>query len=463
MAEDSVGAPTSNPTEIEIRNQFSLLRSELLDHRANTITWWLTAIAIILTMFTFVAALGGYIAVNRFQELETEARRYIGEMKEVGDRGLGRLEGILQEARNMTSEDADDPNKAKRVEEALKQVQRSPAATPLDVAIAEALALQRNSEIRKAVEKWRSIANVSEGTDKALAARAWFSVGYLLGEGLGTEEDWHKAVSAYDQAIRLMPGYYAAYLNRGAVKERQGNYQEAIVDYDEAIRLKPDQYFGYLNRGNAKANQGRHEAAIADYDQAIRLKPDSPDAYFNRGVSNRKLGRYDKTIADYDEAIRLNPGFYQAYSNRCYANTEQGHYAEAITDCNEAIRLKPDLASAYDTRCYANARWGRFTEAIADCDEAIRLEPDHHEIYTNRGIAKAGLGQWEEALRDYDYAISIKNDYPKAYYNRGMARIEMNLESEAREDLEAALELSLEINDKGTADRAKQELSKLTP
>ena len=60
-------------------------------------------------------------------------------------------------------------------------------ASPVDRAIADAVSLQRAGRIEEAIEKWRSIANVAEGSDNDLAARAWLSVGYLLYERGGED------------------------------------------------------------------------------------------------------------------------------------------------------------------------------------------------------------------------------------------------------------------------------------
>src|SRR5579859_5402703 len=64
-----------------------------------------------------------------------------------------------------------------------------------------------------------------------------------------------------------------AYYNRGIADAKKGNYAKAISDYNEAIRLKPDNAEAYVNRGNAYDDQGDHAHAIADYNEAIRLKP----------------------------------------------------------------------------------------------------------------------------------------------------------------------------------------------
>jgi len=51
-----------------------------------------------------------------------------------------------------------------------------------------------------------------------------------------------------------------------------GDCDKAISDYDEAIRLDPNLALAYLGRANAYTKQGNLDAANADYATAKRLK-----------------------------------------------------------------------------------------------------------------------------------------------------------------------------------------------
>ena len=163
-------------TDVENQRRFEALenelRRELLDDRADTINWWLTATAIFLAFLGIVVVLGGYIGFQRFEKIEADAQRAVEEIKKAGDKELERLRGINAE----TPRDSE-------IEKAVRQVQQNPEASALDRALADAFTLQQEGNIEEAIEKWRSIANIAEGSDNDLAAHAWFSVGYLILEG----------------------------------------------------------------------------------------------------------------------------------------------------------------------------------------------------------------------------------------------------------------------------------------
>ena len=355
----------------EFDRRFNERQREILDSRAAYIERWLVAISV-------VAVVGGYFGFTKFDKIENEARQHVTAAKQHAEKAqilvekieakYGESVSLVEEQKKLNAETVGkNPDEAGR---AAESIQEDPAASLIDRAMAAAVQLQLQGEIEKAVEKWRAIIHIAEGSDNDLAARAYFSVGYLLIQ----QEKPEEAIAAYDQAIRLKPDYAEAYSNRGNTKgDHLGRHEDAIADYNQAIYLKPDLAEAYNNRGLVKSELGRHEAAIADYDEAIRLKPDLAEAYFNRGNTKIALRQHDAAIADYDEAIRLKPDLAEAYTSRGTAKNKLDHNEAAIADYDEAIRLKPDYAEAYFNRGNTKGKLGRIDEARQDFEKARDL------------------------------------------------------------------------------------------
>ena len=348
---DENGASVQRPTipalvEVELQRRFNELRSEILDDRASYIDRWLSVITIVLTFFGIVAVVGGYIGFKRFREIETEAKNSVETVTDLAEAAKRHVEEIERNrdqsdeiVRDMNAEAAaDNPEEA---QQAVENLQNNPAASPIGKAIAHAVSLQQQGNRDEAIEKWRAVALIAEESDNDLAARAWYSVGYLIRDG--SPED---CIVANDRAIRLKPDLAVAYNDRGNAKAVLGRRDEAIADYDEAIRLKPDYAMPYNNRGIEKVALGRRDEAIADYDEAIRLKPDFAIAYNNRGVEKAVLGRRDEAIADYDEAIRLEPDDAEAYHNRGTEKAALGLKDEAQRDFETALDLARKAGNA---------------------------------------------------------------------------------------------------------------------
>ncbi len=314
----------------------------------------------------------------------------------------------------LTSEEVSKPENANEVEGYIRAIERNSKASLIDKAVADAYVLQRAEKIEEAIEKWRSIANIAEGHDKALSARAWLSVGFLY----VTKNMEQQALSALDTALSLKPDYARAYNIRGATRALLGKYQDALADYNKAIQLDPNLAEAYNNRGLRKESIGEHQDALADYNKAIQLKPDAR-VYANRGSLKGVLGKYQDALADYNKAIQLDSEFAEAYHYRGLAKAQLEGHQDVLVDYDKAIQLKPDYAMAYCSRAAEKARREEFEGTIADYTEVIHIEPSHAEAYTNRGAAKVGLNHIDEARSDFKIALELaklqKNDNLKTH------------------------------------------------
>lgn len=128
-------------------------------------------------------------------------------------------------------------------------------------------------------------------------------------------------------------------ITQGMDWARRGDAQRAISSFDEAIKLAPEMAQAYHQRGKAYSILDRREQAIQDFDDAIRLDPQNAQVFFSRGVSLDVLGEYQRAKSDYDEAIRLDPDDGVAYYNRTIVHTRLGMDREAQADADRADGL----------------------------------------------------------------------------------------------------------------------------
>ena len=194
------------------------------------------------------------------QQDAEEAKRLIGEIREIHSEARERLAELTAEGASQK------PQEAART---VASVQRDPTASVIDRAHAEAVLLQQQGKIEEAIEKWRSIANIVGEEDRRLQARAWFSIGYLRSEG--EKADLEGAIDAYTKAIDLAPAYALAHNNRGGAKIGLEQYQDALADFDRAIALDPAYTLAHNNRGYALKNLGRINEAREAYQKALAL------------------------------------------------------------------------------------------------------------------------------------------------------------------------------------------------
>lgn len=228
-----------------------------------------------------------------------------------------------------------------------------------------------------------------------------------------------KAMTAYDQAIRVNPTLRSPYYNRGSAYQDQGDDDKAFTDYSEAIRRDPKFVLAYINRSSVHANRGDYDKALADCSEAIRLDRNYPIPYNNRGGIYQAKGDYTKALTDFDQAIRLDPKYARAYVNRANVYRLIGDDTKGFADYDKAILLNSKLAIAYNNRGNAYRDKGDIGNALTDFDKAIQLDPEEATAYYNRGRVFQDRKEFDKALGDYDKAIRLDPKLALAYLNRG--------------------------------------------
>lgn len=97
------------------------------------------------------------------------------------------------------------------------------------------------------------------------------------------------ALTAADQALRLVPNHPNAHTQRGSALLRLGRPVEAATAFQAAIRLYPDLAALHLLAGNAFRAAGDHQAAADCYLAAAQRDPAQAGIWHNLGLSRRGL------------------------------------------------------------------------------------------------------------------------------------------------------------------------------
>jgi Flp pilus assembly protein TadD len=159
------------------------------------------------------------------------------------------------------------------------------------------------------------------------------------GNAQNREYYFELAIADFCKAIELDPGLILAYVGRGTVYLKLGNFDWAIADFDEAIALGSRDASVYNYRGVAWGNKKNYNKAIADFERAMALDPEDPNSYNNRGAAYFNTGRFDKAIADYRYALTLASAFIAANQNRTLHKTDEMEQLKTSIESNLAVAL----------------------------------------------------------------------------------------------------------------------------
>jgi tetratricopeptide (TPR) repeat protein len=167
------------------------------------------------------------------------------------------------------------------------------------------------------------------------------------GDEAFSHRDYDKALTAYNEAIKLDGANAAAFAGRARTWGRKHYRDRELADLGMAIRLEPANAAYRVARGNSWSAQGEHARAMADYDQALRLEPNNPDYWVARGNEWRKDLKLDEAIADYSRATHIDPRFADAYIARGQTWKQRRAFDRAIAEYSALIQVDPENSEGH--------------------------------------------------------------------------------------------------------------------
>jgi tetratricopeptide (TPR) repeat protein len=273
-------------------------------------------------------------------------------------------------------------------------------------------------------QKLQKTVEARSGLTVCAVFRPDFPWTYLLrGSLAGQAGEFAAAADDFVRADRLLPSTdhsarYILLVNRGFVALCQRDCQKAITDLEEAVRLRPDLYHAYVNLGEARALQKDFGRAVGHLDQAIQLHPRLGVLYSTRARMHLCCKDRRAALGDLDQAIRLATLGGQArvrardHRERSLVLYQERRYPQALLACEEAIALNPDDPASHRLQGEINLQLGCYEEALAAFDRALKSGHTRGdaELFRQRGRARARLHDSGGAAEEYTQALKLGPD-----------------------------------------------------
>jgi TolB-like protein/Tfp pilus assembly protein PilF len=248
---------------------------------------------------------------------------------------------------------------------------------------------------------------------------------YLLGNQFfnrNAAEGYRLAVTAYEKAVALDPGYAAAYAALASAENLAADYaatavenaaarQRAEAATNKSIALAPDLADGYAARGWLRSSiTWDWSDAQADFEKALALEPGNATIQRRYGLLLGSLGRMNEAIAATRKAIELDPLSSAAWSNlgSMYL-TDPNRFPEAREALDRALAINPESS-------FANFNLATLELLEGHAQEALGVSRRAGEVFSQTGIAMTehALGHARESQLALDELIA-KYAHDSAY------------------------------------------------
>jgi serine/threonine-protein kinase len=232
-------------------------------------------------------------------------------------------------------------------------------------------------------------------------------------------EDYRKAVSYFDQAIRLDPDYALAYAERSEAwtfigdltGQREPAWSKARTDAEKAVAIAPALAEAHAALGWVRFFiDWKFAEGLSELKRAKELSPANPTANDLLARVIVYLGRVDEAERQARHAVELDPLSVIAQGNLARVLLFAGKLDEADAAARKAAELQPASASSH--------RWQVVVAVLrGDRETALReaqLEPD--EGYRRFELALAQQLQGDRQAADAALADLIANGRDQLAY-----------------------------------------------
>ena len=219
---------------------------------------------------------------------------------------------------------------------------------------------------------------------------------------------------------RALAGYQLGVTNALA-----GNQSAAISAFDEAISVAPGFAEAIERRGAAYAARGDDPHALIDYNKAIQLRPNLAKAYLERAQVYYRAHDYDRAIADITRFLAYKPNDPVGLNDRCWIRAASGRdLTAALQDCDQAVTLMHASALPLDSRGFTHLRMKNFAGAIVDYDASLAVAGAANSIRASslygRGLARIASNNVVAGRADLAAAQAADPSIAKTYAALGL-------------------------------------------
>lgn len=201
----------------------------------------------------------------------------------------------------------------------------------------------------------------------------------------------------FQQVVRRLPEYAAAYYNLGTIYLSKGLLPQAEENLRRATQLRPGDASAWNNLGMAVAQEDRGKEAVAYFLEATRQNPAHVVALENLGKLYQDSGQVEDAEKSFERALSIDPLNPDVNYDLGMLFAKHGNTERARVYLEKAIQLRPIYPDALNNLSVLYIRTAKLSDAQAVLEECIRVAPRFDVAYLNLAKVYVALGKPEKA------------------------------------------------------------------
>lgn len=258
----------------------------------------------------------------------------------------------------------------------------------------------------------------AEAAERALAAGRGDAHDCMVAAlGRSARDDLSGAEVLFERAIAMEPGNPAVLTGLAILRRKQGRMREAVLACDAAIRAMPGYADAWLERGAILAAGGSSRAAWESFARAAQLAPQLAQAHAGLAALAARDGDFVAARRHADDALDRDPGNTVALCARANADIAEQHpelakqaMAALIARLDQPSADRSFAATVLGDACDKLGEYSAAFEAYAGANSdfaavnagAAAGHPSHREFVEaiHAGLAAQPAGAWRAPSPD---------------------------------------------------------------
>jgi TolB-like protein/Tfp pilus assembly protein PilF len=222
-------------------------------------------------------------------------------------------------------------------------------------------------------------------------------------------ETFPKAKAAAERALELDSNLAEPHATLGLVLHTSREWAPAEKEYEKALKLNPNYATAHQWYGFYLMSVGRRDESIQELKRAQELDPVSIEINSDLGAVLTYAHRPDEGINYFKVALEMDQNFIEAHADLGLAYVLNGELNQAISELERARELSHDRPDILATLGYAEAMAARTTDAMNILGQLKGMPSENNVSPCYLAEVLVGLGEKEQALTALETAASQRD------------------------------------------------------
>lgn len=183
-----------------------------------------------------------------------------------------------------------------------------------------------------------------------------------------------------------------------------GDYERAVTGYDEAIKLEPNSTALWNNRGKALGMLGRYEEAISSFDRSIVINSTDPESLNLKAIAlSQGQQMHGQATLLFDRVLKMNSSYYDAWIGKGMALGYMEDLDGALQCFENAIVIDPKNPSGWNNKGAVLLNMQSYEDALVCFNQALLIDPLNEAALRNRENTLSAMNQFETSAPAQSY------------------------------------------------------------